>query len=240
MIIDLVVLTKNRLEFTAVMLDELQRNTNWALVRSITLYDDCSIDGTDRFVKGYRFPVETAFVQGLDFGSPVAVMNNFLGIPALGNGDIMLKLDSDTVVPPFWLEDSISVMERYPAVDLLGIEPFHTTLAGGLGARRSIETARWIGGIGLMRRRCFMGRPLPTPNGRFGFTEWQQKHEAVTKAWINPALQVFLLDRLPIEPFVTLSAEYERKGWQRHWPKYDKDCDLWAWWDSTPHFGRKE
>jgi glycosyltransferase involved in cell wall biosynthesis len=236
MIIDLLVLTKNRLEFTAVMLDELQRNTNWSLVRSITLVDDCSEDGTDRFVKGYRFPVETKFFQHHAYGSPVAVMNSFLNTIGT-DGDVMLKLDSDTVVPPFWLEDSIAVMERNPSVDLLGIEPFHSTLAGGLGAVRRAESARHIGGIGLMRRRCFMGRPLPTPNGRFGFTEWQQQHTSVIKAWINPALQVFLLDRLPIEPFATLSKEYERKGWQRYWPKYDKDCDLWSWWNPAPHFG---
>jgi hypothetical protein len=91
-----------------------------------------------------------------------------------------------------------------------------------------------IGGIGLMRTRAFLENAPLKPHSTYGgFTEWQLQHLDVVKGWIVPPLEVFLLDRLPIEPFVSLSRKYEAAGWQRPWSKYPKDSTLWKWWKSV-------
>src|SRR5580704_10732564 len=89
-----------------------------------------------------------------------------------------------------------------------------------------------IGGIGVMRRRAFDGRPL-TPDGKYGgFEAWQKAHPEVVRGWIRPALKLFLLDRLPMEPWRSLSTQYEALGWQRHWNTYRLGAShLWDWWE---------
>lgn len=97
-------------------------------------------------------------------------------------------------------------------------------------ARECVYTQH-IGGIGLMRGRAFEGQRMPKPNGRFGFTIWQKHHPAVVKAWLRPSLPVFLLDRMPMEPWRSLSVEYVANGWQRQWDAYtEADRPLWNWW----------
>jgi hypothetical protein len=89
-----------------------------------------------------------------------------------------------------------------------------------------------IGGIGLMRGRAFEGQRMPRPNGRWGFTIWQKYHPEITKAWMNPSLAVILLNRLPMEPWCSLSAEYAANDWQRPWDVYtEADWPLWGWWN---------
>jgi hypothetical protein len=67
-------------------------------------------------------------------------------------------------------------------------------------------------------------------DGRFGFTAWQDKN-GLNTAWIEPAIDVFLLDKLPMEPWASLSSMYVARGWQRTWPKYaEPEFGLWKWW----------
>ena len=81
-----------------------------------------------------------------------------------------------------------------------------------------------------MRTKVFRGRGRKIiERGRFGFTEWQRRHSP-TRGWITPDLMVPQIDRVPLEPFVSLSAEYVAAGWQREWPKMDP---VW----SEPYFG---
>ena len=35
---------------------------------------------------------------------------------------------------------------------------------------------------------------------------------------------------MPLEPWISCTAEYVRRGWQREWPKYDPQCTLWKWY----------
>lgn len=184
---------------------------------------------------------------------PVAVMNRFL---ARDDGSaIFAKIDSDTIVPPGWLDAALAVMQENPELDLLGIEPPASRTPAPWGGRVAIPEfygpfisatlqgpayARcdMIGGIGLMRRSAFAGREPMIPhaqNGVGGFSDWQLKHPEVTKGWIVPPLNVFLLDRLPIEPWASLSKEYIQKGWQRPWTNYSlSDSALWEWWLKAP------
>lgn len=223
--IDIVFLGHNRRSFTKAAVEALRRNTDWSQVSRVLVYDDDSKDGTADYLKGVRWPVAAEF-RGDTFGGPVAVMNHYL---THGCSPIWAKIDNDTMVPPGWLTECLAVMDKHPELDLLGIEAFYPVKSAP--AERSYETAEHIGGIGLLRSKAF--KTLPRPNGRggrFGFTAWQLMSDWVTAGWINPALPVFLLDRMPMDPWVSLSLRYEKNGWQRPWDKYDESkANLWEW-----------
>lgn len=221
--IDILYLASNRLEFTRASMGALLANTDWALVRSITVYDDDSTDGTREYLEALAFPVPSIFRAG-KWGSPVAIMNEFI---LTQKPAVFAKIDNDTMVPPGWLSACQTLLAQNPGVSLLGIEPHHPVATNPI--RRYAESARYIGGIGLIRGEAF-DHSLPRPDGRFGFTAWQDHNQDILKAWINPALPVVLLDRLPMEPWASLSATYEAKGWQRPWAKYDiSQSALWSW-----------
>jgi GT2 family glycosyltransferase len=227
--VDLIVPIHNRLEFTKATLKALVANTSWEKVRNFFIYEDASEDGTLEWLdRECPIPalMSPVILRGR-YGSPVAVMMDALD--RIGTDAIMAKVDNDTVVPPGWLDDCLAVMEKYPELDLLGIEAFHPSAP--CPAERTYEPARFIGGIGLFRTRVFR-QDRPVPNGRFGFTEWQERREDIIKGWLNPALPVFLLDHLPMEPWTSLTEEYIAKGWSRRWSKYDpaQHGKLWEWW----------
>jgi glycosyl transferase family 2 len=238
-VIDLIYLAHNRLEFTKASLAALEANTNWALVDQFVLYDDNSTDGTREYLSDwiYSARIEARIVPRFgEFGHPVNVMRDFL--TSFRRHSIFAKIDSDTMVPPGWLDESFDVMERHPELDLLGIE-VHNGVDPST-KERGYTDARFIGGIGLMRTSAF--RTLPEPNGPyFGFTEWQEGNPQVKKGWIDPAMPVFLLDRLPMEPWRSLSKEYVKKFGQRDWPPYSqKSTDLWFWWQPAQQPAREE
>jgi hypothetical protein len=224
--IDILYLTHNRREFTEASLKALLENTNWGDVSRLVIYDDASVDGTPEYLRDQRYPVKMEF-RGNQMGSPVAVMNHYLCSIDPHENRIFAKVDNDTMVPKGWFEDCLSVMARQPELDILGIEAFNRVAPGRIV--RGYRPVEHIGGIGLMRSGAFV--TLPRPCGRFGFTAWQQKATWAKKGWIDPSLPVFLLDRLPREPWRSLVAEYIAKGWQRDWGPYnEKDKALWSWW----------
>jgi glycosyltransferase involved in cell wall biosynthesis len=225
-VIDLLYLTHNRLEFTWETIRALRQNTDWSQVRRVHLYDDGSTDGTKEFLESVRLPADTRFCTGRTWGGPVAVMND--AIRLIGKNAILAKIDSDTMVPPDWLNESLVVMDRNPELHLLGIEAMQQFPVERNCEGRGIVPARYIGGIGLMRTSAF--QTLPEPDGRFGFTAWQDNRPEVKKAWLNPVLPVCLLDRMPIEPWRSISDGYNRKKWQRPWKPYEMDQSaLWEW-----------
>lgn len=254
--IDLLFLTHNRKAFTVKTLELLMRNTNWAHVAHLYVVDDMSEDGAGAAAKeiaeqhrsimldgwdpfdGVRdgYPAEWPaihFVQA-KFGGPVAVMRYYLEIADLVNVEMFAKIDSDTAVPAGWLDICMDVMQRNSDLDLLGIEamtePEEILNGEPRMFQRTYRESSHIGGIGLMRTRAFRDRKMPTPNGRFGFTEWQHAHEEVKRGFLYPAMKVALLDRTPREPWASLSAEYVAKGWQRYWPPYPEQSHAdWDW-----------
>jgi glycosyltransferase involved in cell wall biosynthesis len=222
--IDILYLAFNRLEFTRQSITAMIANTDWDKVKKLVIYDDGSTDGTREYLESLEYPCQFE-VRHSHLGSPVAIMNDYL---RRSPADLFAKVDSDTMLPSAWLRECLKVMDRRARLDLLGIESFNAVAPGE--AQRDYRPARFIGGIGLMRRRCFSS--LPKPNGRFGFTQWQRSNLGVVKGWINPSLPVFLLDKLNIEPWRSLSRMYVAKGWQREWPPYgDNESALWAWWN---------
>ena len=231
--IDLLYLAWNRLEFTRASIAALLANTNWSMVRTLWLYDDGSTDGTLELLKTVKIvdpvtletvcPVE---LEQTNLRSPVATMNHFMDRV---KPELFAKIDSDVIVPPYWLEECVQVLERNPKVDMLGIEAMYPPLLRG---ERECVSTDHVGGIGLIRGRAFEGQRVPRPNGRFGFTMWQRRHLEVVKVWLQPSLPVILLDKLPMEPWWSLSAQYVANGWQRVWYAYtEADQPLWDWWN---------
>ena len=225
--IDLLYFAHNRLEFTKASIQALMANTDWSQVGRVLVYDDASIDGTREYLESVHFPTETEFRPGV-YGSPVAVMADYLLDTPQSRDCTFAKIDNDTMLPPGWLPECLKVMRENPHVDLLGIEPFRAIIPGC--TQRRADPATHIGGIGLMRNRAF--RTLPRPRGRLGFTEWQEMAVWAEKAWLNPALPVFLLDHMPMDPWFSLSVEYIAKGWARRWEPYPENLAMmWAWWE---------
>lgn len=246
--IDILYLAKGRPEFTGASLRALaQSRSNWGGI-SLVLYTDGAA------LPGYLSWPERAnpdtYIEPHHYGGPVAIMNHFLSRPG---SDLFIKLDNDVIVPPGWLNQCLDVMEAHPELDLLGIEPpaSRTPAPWATGkpvptpelARYCLSGKKWeqgyapcdsIGGIGMMRRSAFANRkPMEPhgPNGVGGFTDWQLAHPEVKKGWIVPPLKLFLLDRLPVEPWASLSKRYIAEGIQRPWTNYPESAShLWEWW----------
>jgi hypothetical protein len=152
---------------------------------------------------------------------------------------LLAKIDSDTMVPPGWLDACQNTLRMYPRVDLLGIEAYGD-LAKTFNSsvyNHGVRPTKHIGGIGLFRRDVFEKFPdlEPNPNSPtfYGFTEWQWRHNEIVKAWMDPALPVFLLDHLPLEPWKSLTDEYISCEWMRRtWRQYEVQPggNLWDWW----------
>lgn len=227
---DLLYLCHGRREFTEVTLANLIANTDWGLVNQFVVYNDAAPDGheTTKLLHEIGLPDDTQ-IRLTNLRSPVGVMNHFLW---RSQAETFAKVDNDIMVPPGWLEAMLSVLDHDPHLDLLGME-------AGMSAVRAPDTpvecytftpSSHIGGVGLMRRRPFDTFSWPRPNGRFGFTEWQQRHRP-QRGWIEPDLRVFSLDQLPFNPWRGITQGYHgAQGLQRDWPLYPPDMHFyWSW-----------
>lgn len=231
MAVDLIYLAYNRLKFTQFSFPILLKNTDWARVERLIVYDDGSEDGTaewleDQLALWNRRNSTPAHMHMTKFGSPVETMNHYLDHY---DADMFAKIDSDVCVPQGWLEEMTRMLYLHTEVDILGMQANSGPPSFRKDPDRTVEDASHIGGVGLIRRRTFKFC-RPVPRGRFGWTEFQQRHPEMIKAWIKPDLATFELDRLPMEPWRSLSAEYVEKGWSRAWGPYSDDAtDYWDW-----------
>jgi hypothetical protein len=221
--IDLVFPVYNRLEFTMVAARALAAHTNPALVGKVHVYDDNSVDGAGRAafeILAATFPSTIVIRRETGFGGPVEVMNEYLNFSRC---ELFAKIDNDTVVCPRWLDICFQVMQRNPRLDLLGIEPHHQIEGPEYESERGYDIATHIGGIGLMRTECFKRsrRMLYQSQVYYGFTHWQVLEEEVRKGWLTPALPITLLDRIPVDPWKSLSEKYLANKWQREFSVYD-------------------
>lgn len=222
--VDVLYLSWNRLEFTRTSFRCLLENTDWSLVNRLVIYDDESDDGTFEFLEERTRFLPFVELVRLKLGSPVRVMSRYLEHTV---ATWFAKIDNDIAVPPGWLEALLGVVERNPEIELLGMEAGRMGYPGSAGGPGSdwvgeygFEPGSHIGGVGLMRVEAFTTRPEIPARGRFGFTYWQDRYGPV-RGWIVPDLMVPQLDRVPVEPYASLSAEYLEKGWQRSWPSMD-------------------
>jgi GT2 family glycosyltransferase len=225
--VDLLYLACNRIEFTVETFSTLLASTDWDRVRTLFICDDGSTDGTREWLREQQqlVPSRTEFLA-TNFGSPVTAMVHFI---RRAQAPMLAKLDNDTMMPPGWLAESLKVMEQHPELQLLGIEAMYPTDDFG-AAERSYVPAKFISGLGLYRRKAFERSQPTTYQKWFGLEEWQMAHgSSLIRGWIKPALPIFLLDRIPFEPWVSHSDRYITAGIQRSWPRYDPACPLWHW-----------
>lgn len=229
--VDILFLSWNRAEFTEVALRCLERNTNWRLVRKLVVYDDGSepeqLGRLTRAMPDFskiRVPIDFRHTKRL---GPPGVMVEYLKHDP---SEVFVKIDNDIAVPPGWLDDLMGVWS--PELDLLGME---IGMPRGLSSLPVLEPRAWepcrhIGGVGAMRTAALIDhRPPIKPNGRFGFTEYQHTHK-LRSGWVFPEINAPCLDRVPVEPYASLSASYVQEGWQREWWQYPRHADrFWNW-----------
>jgi len=226
-VIDILYLAKNRLEFTRETLAWLLKNTNWALANPPILYDDGSTDGTLEFLQ------QQAVEHGLELrqtnlGSAVLAANHFI---QRSRAQYLVKIDNDAILPPDWLDVSLSIMRENPELQVLGLEAV-LSYRGEVSESRTYQPAAQVGGLWMARSQTFQDRELPTVRDKYwGWSSWLIRNQ-IKVGWIKPPVPVFLLDRLPIQPWFSLSRSYESRGWQRPWQPYTrKDAALWTWWE---------
>ncbi len=230
MSVEVLYLAWNRLAFTQVSFGLLLEHTDWTLVDKLVVYDDGSKDGTAEWLED---AVQQSVVDDYDFrptklGSPVEVMIDYL---ARTDCEVFAKIDSDIAVPSGWLQESMSVMDRHPNLDLLGLAAGWTGRSSRGDSMLDYIPASNIGGVGLFRTSAFRRHPDLWSHGRQGFTQWQHRHNP-PRGWITPDLPVVQLDLIPEEPWRTLADMYVAKGWARPWPPYDAANA--AWWEWIP------
>jgi len=230
---EILFLARNRLEFTQAAFTALKENTEWERVDRLVAYDDGSKDGTSHWLSEEIVAMNRsgdyppAIMHHTKKAGPVAIMREHA---ATTSAETFAKVDNDSCMPKGWLSIMADVLERSPHVDLLGVEvgmAMAPTYQWWNGEYRA-EMCRNIGGIGLMRTSVFRKLPTMSADGRFGFTEWQHTH-LPSRAWLAPALPVVLLDRLPFEPWISLSRSYVQQNWQRPWPTWEPRGMEWAY-----------
>lgn len=237
--VNLLYVSYNRLAFTEASFAALVANTDWDLVHTLHIQDDQSTDGTAEWLYEHSrdFPVEVIY-ESRKLGGPVAAMNRHLDLlPWREECGAFVKVDNDFVVCPGWLGELVKVSTVNPGLDIFGLQPRLGPPVTPPCDDRTVERARWIGGIGLIRHRTFeVCRPVP--QGLYGWTEFQFRHPDIGKCWVVPDMPCFSLDLIDLEPWATLTEQYVGKKWARAWPKYESlgGSQYFDWWakDQVP------
>lgn len=225
---DILYLAYNRLAFTQVTFEDMLKGMGHGDWNRLVILDDGSTDGTyewleDRVARMSAQARAMVTLERTNFKHPVASMNYF--VERYASTGYFAKIDNDAVMPRGWLRECIKVLRQHPELDNLGIEALMPVGDG----ERSYSKVEWISGLGFYRASQWQHSKPAAYDVYFGLENWMHARESVC-GWINPAIPVFLLDRLPIEPYTTLSKEYEAKGWQRPWEKYPiASSGLWGW-----------
>lgn len=227
--------TWNRVEFTRTVLENLIATTPAAHVNEMLMIDAGSEDGTAEYLKTAEEKL-TAFNAKFFTNPERHVVSTMKMAARMASCEWIAKIDSDTIVPPGWLEACIGIVERHPEVWALGIEP--ATNPGPIPPEgHRYARTRYVGGIGLFRKQAWE-QIVPGSHCYAGWPEHQTQMPWV-KGWVHPPIKVFLLDRLPFEPFKGLKLSYVKRGWQRISSPYpERAADQWAWkfpdWQAAP------
>jgi glycosyltransferase involved in cell wall biosynthesis len=219
---DLMFLAKNRLRFTQESFSWLRRNTNWDLIDNFVIYDDGSEDGTAEWLKEQASRVGAEF-RPTNFHSGLIAGNDFV---SKSKADFVAKIDNDAMYPPNWLDLGLEVMQSHPELQMLGLE--YMGIPGDLPY--SYYEVADADGLWIARGEIFRNGSLPAVTDvYFGMHPWVMNN-GIKSGRLKPSIPVFLLDRLPMEPWCSLSREYTDRGWQRTFPSYEPNMShLWDW-----------
>lgn len=218
--------TWNRAEFTRMVLEGLLENTPREHIAELLIIDAQSEDGTADYLKDMVCKLADLNARFIE-NPERQVVSSMVMAAHLATSDWIAKIDSDTIVPPQWLETCIDLVTRYPELWALGIEPstdFGPVPPNGYRYART----RYVGGIGLFRKSAWDGlKP-----GSHMFSGWPEHQTSMSwvKGWIHPPIKAFLLNRLPFEPFKSISLKYIKRGWQRVCSPYSEtQAYRWDW-----------
>jgi glycosyltransferase involved in cell wall biosynthesis len=224
--------TMNRKEMTAIALDNLIENTNPEFIRELVIVDGSSDDGLHehllaRLAKKTSPPpaptVPVRLIRIKERHVVAAMQTAYAEIKT----EYVAKVDSDTMVPPGWIEALHSTMKRRPELWALGMAPWRE-IKEVKPEERTYIPARYVGGIGLFKKEAWKGVRVTGPK-YFGWNHHQVRQPWV-KGWLDPSLRVFLLDSLPFEPFRSLRKLYFDKGWHRSQGEWTTKKEvLWNW-----------
>lgn len=220
--------TFNRNGIVQVALETLIDNSTPDLVEELLIVDGSSDDGLEKYVlgrsievSGQPFPVRLITIKERHVVS--AMQTAYQEVRT----SLVAKVDSDTLVPPGWLERLLSVIERHPDLWALGMQPW-CEVKDASPAECGYIPAPYVGGIGLFRKEAWKDL-VPTGQSYFGWNH-HQANQPWGKGWIEPAMKVSLLDYLPFEPFQTLQKYYFDRGWHRSKGEYKNSSELlWKW-----------
>lgn len=119
--VDIVVLVKDRIEFTEIMLRELAQHTDWSLIRKLLLVDDQCKPETRQLLETFVRDRGLGEIVPVTAGSVTNAL--FLGTERLlaDPPTHFVKLDNDFLVCPKWLEIASHLAERsHHAFDVIG------------------------------------------------------------------------------------------------------------------------
>lgn len=228
-------LARNRRTFTETSLSALIEYTNPDLVDRILLLDGGSEDGTRQMLFDFAKRGHPDFDIRFRGGTIKVVVESYKHILATSKAPYIVKIDNDLVVCPNWLDISLGIVESNPKIGFLGFIP-HDPI--GLGPYQPSIVGH-IGGVAIYPRHIFRGTVLSGSNTYYGMQPFIKKTciaKNVKAAWIKPGLPMFVLDRLPIEPWKGISKGYTKMSYQRPWKSYKpEDRSLWDWYFDQPH-----
>jgi len=227
--VSILVPTFNRLSFTTEVLENLFRNTSPLQVKEVLIVDTGSTDGTLERVQEIALNVRDFKVRVISIKEKHVVATMVTALQETRT-EYIAKIDSDTIVPPGWLEACLQVMGKHPDLTVLGL---HSSIPSHIPQMMPITgysytPVKHIGGIGLFHRQAWTGLKPGAPPF-WGWTGHQEEARWI-KGWLNPPIHSILLDQLPFSPWVDLTAKYVKNGWQRGWHSYDKASSaIWQW-----------
>lgn len=98
------------------LLTSLYENTNRTLVDEIIIGDDCSDDTTKDIIT--TFAVKDPIFNHVRREKNLGFLSNVNDLYRRAKGDIVVLLNSDTILPPFWVERVVDAFGSDPAVAL--------------------------------------------------------------------------------------------------------------------------
>jgi glycosyltransferase involved in cell wall biosynthesis len=141
-------------------------------------------------------------------------------------GDVILRIDADTVVPPTWVAHAVAAFEADPALDLL---TGHASFYDAGPIKRRLGKAWWIGGM-YWSMHLYLGHHMVF-GSNFGMrrTVWAQLRDEVhrygldihddldlslhLKPWMTVRHDRDWTVGISARPFSTISGLARRVGW---------------------------
>jgi len=220
-IVDLVMLTYNRLEYTQMTLESMMTvdcGIPWDRV-NFCIVDNASTDDTRQYID--EFKAQTRFIDQI-YRSPknTGVVGGFayFRFNMLSGARYLGKVDNDSIFHADWLKNLINALDAFPKLGVVGAQSQGLAAAvldpaGDNAVKRGnvgYFPARFVGGRFLARANIFHTRPMPSRGKIFGWTAYQQKLKCSIGWCYPPALIEHVGDKHSMHPKAIKNDTYAR------------------------------